>query len=162
MNAAELSTRLKGLLSIRAVLERAGVSVSGFYSSTSRESPVPSANRAKIQQALLDTAAALEAIALELDTGGDDRVERERNTRRGVVQLAAKHVEEHGVRTRLEMCRVLTSAEERVLRRAFRATFDRPWSDDADMVSGILSMNRRLKEIMDDHETADQRADDDG
>lgn len=66
MDAAQLSDRLKALLSIRAVLDRAGVNQSTYYTAAHRGSAVSPENRAKIRQALLDTAADLKKIAGEL------------------------------------------------------------------------------------------------
>lgn len=66
MDTAELSTRLKGLLSIRAVLEKGGVNESSYYTAAHRGTAISPENRAKIRQALLDTAAELEEIAGDL------------------------------------------------------------------------------------------------
>ncbi len=63
MDTAELSTRLKGLLSIRAVLDRAGVNQSSYYTAAHRGTAISPENREKIRKALLDTAAELKEIA---------------------------------------------------------------------------------------------------
>ena len=88
---------------VQALLNRAGVSDSSFYSATHRESPIPSKNREKIRRALLDTAAALEAIAHELSRDDGELAVRKRNTRYDVVHLAARQTKEHGVRTRMDL-----------------------------------------------------------
>jgi hypothetical protein len=70
MNASDLSARLKGLLSIRAVLERAGVNESSYYTAAHRGSALTAERQAKLADALDATAADLRATAASLRRGG--------------------------------------------------------------------------------------------
>lgn len=63
MNASDLSTELKSLLSIRAVLNRAGINESSYYTAAHRGTELSTENREKIRRALLDTASDLKRVA---------------------------------------------------------------------------------------------------
>ena len=73
MNASELSAALKALLSIRAVLTRAGVNESSFYTASHRGSPVAPETRERIAAGLRATADELRAVAARLDGTGAGR-----------------------------------------------------------------------------------------
>ena len=66
MNASDLSARLKGLLSIRAVLQRGGVNESSYYTAAHRGTEISAENRSKLADALDATADELRAVAKTL------------------------------------------------------------------------------------------------
>lgn len=68
MNASDLSTQLKALLSIRAVLTRGGVNESSFYTASHRGSTVAPKTREQIAAGLRSTADELRAVAERLES----------------------------------------------------------------------------------------------
>ena len=67
MNTSDLSAEMKALLSIRAVLARAGANESSFYTGASRGSAVSPDTRQKVAAGLRETADELRALAKRLD-----------------------------------------------------------------------------------------------
>ncbi len=70
MTASDLSADLKALLSIRAVLTRAGVNESSFYTASHRGSALAPDTRARIANGLRQTADELREVAERLSATG--------------------------------------------------------------------------------------------
>ena len=67
MEASHLTQRLKGLLSIRAVLRRAGVTEPYYYSASCRQRPLKAEAIGPIASALRETASELVSLAETLE-----------------------------------------------------------------------------------------------